>query len=158
MKKTLLSTATILSVCTMVGTTTAGDKIAVPRTVQGVEYTPDQRKGSPGTMRRDWDWTDPDDMAADGSFTMDMIQSWCGEGENQAALVIQWNDDEEPAALVFGYRWDGVATGADMVRAVVAANPRLYGLIQYTNVSSPTDPRGGYTINGFGWDVTTTEK
>ncbi len=153
MKKTLLSTVTILSVCTMVGTTIAGDKIAVPRTVQGVEYSPDQRKGSPGTMSRDWDWTDPDDMAADGSFTMDMIQSWCGEGENQAALVIQWNDDEEPAALVFGYRWDGVATGADMVRAVVAANPRLYGLIQYTNVSSPTDPRGGYTINGFGWDV-----
>lgn len=25
--------------------------------------------------------------------------------------------------------------------------------MQYTNVSSPTDPNGGYTINGIGWDV-----
>ena len=32
-------------------------------------------------------------------------------------------------------------------------NPRLYALMQYTNVSSPTDPNGGYTINGIGWDV-----
>ena len=82
-----------------------------------------------------------------------MITNWTGEGENEAALVIQWNDDREKNALVFGYRWDGMATGADMIRAVVANNPRLYGLIQYTNVSSPTDPDGGYTINGFGWDL-----
>lgn len=25
--------------------------------------------------------------------------------------------------------------------------------MQYTNVSSPTDPNGGYTLNGIGWDV-----
>ncbi|MDE7443858.1 MAG: leucine-rich repeat domain-containing protein, partial [Muribaculaceae bacterium] len=91
----------------------------------------------------------------DGKFTFDMIESWAGEGANQAALVIQWNTGKasETSALVFGYRWDGQATGSDMIRAVVSANPQLYGLIQYTNVSSPTDPNGGYTINGFGWDV-----
>lgn len=30
---------------------------------------------------------------AEGSFSFDQIQNWTGEGANQAALVIQWNDD-----------------------------------------------------------------
>lgn len=126
----------------------------VPRTVQGTDY----RSTLPEEMQKavaksDYP-DDPEDMAVpDGDFTFDMIQSWTGEGANKAALVIQWNDSKEKNALVFGYRWDGQATGADMIRAVVAANPQLYGLIQYTNVSSPTDPNGGYTINGFGWDA-----
>lgn len=122
----------------------------VPRKVQGVDYRP--RSASSGVMPL-YDWYEPDDMPApDGEFTFDMIKSWAGEGENRAALVIQWNDPSEKNALVFGYRWNGMATGADMIRSVVAANPRLYTLMQYTNVSSPTDPNGGYTINGFGWD------
>ena len=126
----------------------------VPRTVQGTDY----RSTLPENMRKavaESDYPeDPDDLAVpDGDFTFDMIESWTGEGANKAALVIQWNDSKEKNALVFGYRWDGQATGADMIRAVVAANPQLYGLIQYTNVSSPTDPNGGYTINGFGWDT-----
>ncbi|MBD5290192.1 MAG: leucine-rich repeat protein [Bacteroides sp.] len=123
----------------------------IPRTIQGVDFTPENSEKA-RVVARDYEWYEPEDMAGDGSFTFDMIQNWTGEGENRAALVIQWNDDEEEAAIVFGYRWDGVATGADMIRAVVANNPRLYALIQYTNVSSPTDPNGGYTINGFGWD------
>lgn len=129
-------------------------KKQLPPTVQGVPYQRMTEERS--TARRaasDWEWTIPDDMAADGKFTMDMIKNWTGEGSKRAALVIQWNDNDEPAALVFGYRWDGQATGADMLRAVVANNPRLYALIQYTNVSSPTDPLGGYTINGIGWDT-----
>lgn len=85
-------------------------------------------------------------------FTFDDIESWAGEGANRAALVIQWNADGETSALVFGFRWNGQATGADMLKAVVKANPRLYALMQYTNVSSPTDPNGGYTLNGIGWD------
>lgn len=128
-------------------------KKQVPRKVQGVDYTLVQDDGKLRSAS-DWEWSEPGDMPApDGEFTFDMIKSWTGTGENRAALVIQWNYDDEPTALVFGYRWDGMATGADMIRAVVAANPRLYGLIQYTNVSSPTDPLGGYTINGFGWDL-----
>lgn len=125
----------------------------VPKTVQGVDY----RSTLPSDMQKaaaQSDYPDdPDDLPVpEGDFTFDMIESWAGEGSNQAALVIQWNDSKETSALVFGYRWNGQATGADMIRAVVAANPQLYGLIQYTNVSSPTDPNGGYTINGFGWD------
>lgn len=122
-----------------------------PRTVQGVPYTPKETGAGVAAFSGYPD--DPDDLAVpESEFTFDMIESWSGEGSNRAALVIQWNDPAETNALVFGYRWDGLATGADMIRAVVASHPQLYALIQYTNVSSPTDPLGGYTINGFGWD------
>lgn len=126
----------------------------IPSTVQGIDY----RSTLPEQTRKivaagDYP-DDPDDLAfPDGKFTFDMIESWVGEGSNQAALVIQFNDGKESNAIVFGYRWDGQATGIDMLRAVVTANPQLYGLFQYTNVSSPTDPNGGYTINGIGWDA-----
>ena len=146
MKRILLSLTAIFVVMTIAART------QFPRTVQGVPYTP---KAADGKLRAasDWEWATPDDMAGDANFTFDMIKNWTGEGENKAALVIQWNYDDEPAALVFGYRWTGQATGADMLKAVVKNNPRLYALMQYTNVSSPTDPNGGYTINGIGWDV-----
>ena len=151
MKRYLLYCVAVLMLSAIIG---AGAANTAPRTVQGIPYVPRDNSGIE-LMSDDWgDFPVPDDMAApDGDFTFDMITNWTGEGENEAALVIQWNDDREKNALVFGYRWDGMATGADMIRAVVANNPRLYGLIQYTNVSSPTDPNGGYTINGFGWDL-----
>lgn len=122
----------------------AAAQLKVPQKVQGIPYTP---------KSAEYVAADPDNIAADGSFTFDMIQNWTGEGENRAALVIQWNYDSETTALVFGFRWDGQATGADMMRAVTEANPQLYSLMQYTNVSSPTDPDGGYTICGIGWDA-----
>ena len=139
MKRILLSLTAIFVVMTIAA------KTQLPRTVQGVPYTP---KAADGKLRAasDWEWATPDDMAGDANFTFDMIKNWTGEGENKAALVIQWNYDDEPAALVFGYRWTGQATGADMLKAVVKNNPRLYALMQYTNVSSPTDPNGGYTL------------
>ena len=36
------------------------------------------------------------------------------------------NYDDEPAVPVFGYRWTGQATGADMLKAVGENNPRLW--------------------------------
>ena len=133
--------------------TVAGASTFIPRTVQGIPYTPKGEASKIATASDDNPFDPGHDLSfPEGEFTFDMIESWSGEGSNRAALVIQWNDPEETNALVFGYRWDGLATGADMIRAVVADNPQLYGLIQYTNVSSPTDPLGGYTINGFGWD------
>ncbi|BBO86548.1 hypothetical protein DSCO28_71140 [Desulfosarcina ovata subsp. sediminis] len=53
------------------------------------------------------------------AFTFDDIEFWVGEGENQAALVIDWQDDSLDEALVWGYRWDGEATGEDMLMAIV---------------------------------------
>ena len=39
---------------------------------------------------------------ADGTFTMDMIENWSGEGANRAAFVVQWNAESETSALVWG--------------------------------------------------------
>ncbi len=46
------------------------------------------------------------------------IQYWVGTGSNQAAFVVQWNDSKIPDALVWGFRWDGNATGEDMLKAI----------------------------------------
>ena len=40
------------------------------------------------------------------------IQLWAGTGANEAAMVIDWNDGKSDESLVWGYRWDGSATGA----------------------------------------------
>lgn len=71
------------------------------------------------------------------------IQHWTGEGENEAALVVQFNDGTEPRAYVWGYRWDGYASGEDLVRAVARASRSLTVLIQYTGSM-------GYTLDGVG--------
>lgn len=52
---------------------------------------------------------------------LDDIQHWTGSGTNRAALVLQWNDAFSPSSLVWGYRWDGQATGLDMLRAIAGS-------------------------------------
>ncbi len=81
----------------------------------------------------------------DRSFTFSDITNWTGEGVNSAALVLQWNDERETNAIVFGYRFDGEKNGYDMARAIVEANPRLYALFCETDM--------GYVIGGMGWDI-----
>ena len=130
MKRILLSLTAIFVVMTIAART------QLPRTVQGVPYTP---KAADGKLRAasDWEWATPDDMAGDANFTFDMIKNWTGEGENKAALVIQWNYDDEPAALVFGYRWTGQATGADINRKIAGLETvLLYTLPEYGSISS----------------------
>ena len=63
--------------------------------------------------------------AADAGFTVNDIRYWIGTGSNQAVLVIDWNDGPGPRSLAWGYRWDGSATGEDMLTAIVNADPRL---------------------------------
>lgn len=95
----------------------------------------------------------------DPLFTMNDIEFWVGEGEKRAALVIEWHDDKQPDAMVWGYRFDGDKTGYDMVQAVVKADPRLSLLLgkafggldvifgmgyQFT----PTTPRAPIILDG----------
>lgn len=87
---------------------------------------------------------------ADSKCTVDFsqIQRWVGSGDNQAALVIQWNDDkDENKMLVWGYRWaDGeTKTGADMVLDIAKADPAF---TTYASNSSY-----GIYIQGFGYDL-----
>lgn len=58
--------------------------------------------------------------------TFDDIRHWTGTGPHRAALVIDWKADPSPSSLVWGFRWDGEATGMDMLLAVVAADTRLF--------------------------------
>lgn len=81
----------------------------------------------------------------DKSFTFDDIKFWVGEGENKAALVIDWYDDKGPT-LVWGYRWTGEANGLDMINAIAEADTRMVFLTHYTGSM-------GNTIAGFGYDL-----
>jgi hypothetical protein len=53
--------------------------------------------------------------------SFDDIQYWVGSGQNRAALVLQWNDGLKPVSVAWGYRWDGDATGIDMLRAIAGS-------------------------------------
>lgn len=55
------------------------------------------------------------------------IETWVGSGPNEAALVVDWNDGDEP--LAWGYRWDGDATGTDMFEAIASADNRFFGKV-----------------------------
>lgn len=123
----------------------------LPATVQGVDYRSTLASEPEGVTFAPQGDLVPARNAS--TFSFDDIQFWAGEGSNRAALVVQWNCDGEETALVFGYRWDGRASGSTLVRAIAEAHPRFYAMLQYTNVSSDLDPNGGYTINGLGWDA-----
>ncbi len=64
--------------------------------------------------------------------TFSDIKFWVGNGSNQAALVIDWNDGKSPESLIWGYRWDGTATGENMLTAIVQADPKLYATYSTT--------------------------
>lgn len=83
---------------------------------------------------------------ARADFTFDDIEYWIGTGTNEAAFVVDWNDGIEPQSLAWGYRWDGTATGEDMLIEIVTTAPDLYA-----KISSP----GGYgvALYGLGYDL-----
>lgn len=53
------------------------------------------------------------------------ITNWIGTGSNQAALIIDFNDGSSQESFAWGYRWDGTATGENMIRAIAAADSNL---------------------------------
>ncbi len=77
------------------------------------------------------------------SVSLDDIEYWVGEGSNRAGLVIDWQDGITPQSIMWGYRWDGTATGEDMLNAIVASDTRLSG-----DVSLPTTIN--YDLNNDG--------
>src|SRR5690606_17083920 len=88
------------------------------------------------------------------AVSLDDIEFWAGSGSQRAALVIDWNDGNGPESLVWGFQWDGIATGLDMLQAVVAADPRLYA--HFGEFAWGTATLGiGYDLNeSGGFDVT----
>lgn len=88
------------------------------------------------------------ELRSDTQFSFDDIQFWVGSGSNRAALVIEWHDGTQPDAMVWGYKWDGEASGHDMIVAIAKSDPRLVLLTQYTGWM-------GYTISGIGYSENT---
>lgn len=79
-------------------------------------------------------------------FNFDDIVYWVGTGTNEAAFVVQWNDAKNPDALVWGFRWNGAATGEDMVKAIAKADKRFFTLLYQGT-------QFGSAIGGLGFDV-----
>jgi hypothetical protein len=81
------------------------------------------------------------------AFSFDDIRIWAGNGPNRAALVIDWagasGDDQ---ALAWGYRFNGTATGEDMVQAILAADPHFYARLGDTGSL-------GVPLYGWGYDL-----
>ncbi len=74
------------------------------------------------------------------------VQLWAGSGTNQAALVINWTDGTSSESLLWGYRWNGTATGEQMLYAIMGIDPRLYA-----EVSGSTE--FGTALFGIGYDL-----
>jgi hypothetical protein len=86
-------------------------------------------------------------VSAQPVSSFDNIQFWTGAGGNRAAVAIDWDAfSATDAALVWGYRWDGAATGEDMLRAVLAADDRLFAKL------SEPGPLG-ISVWGVGYDA-----
>jgi hypothetical protein len=81
--------------------------------------------------------------------SLDDIQFWAGAGAHRAALVIDWQDAQAPQSLLWGFRWDGTATGLDMLQAVVSADPRLYAHLGQFGWGTAVFGLG-YDLNGNG--------
>lgn len=88
--------------------------------------------------------TIPQKKVAGEDFTFDDIQYWIGKGTNRAALTLQWNQNGEEKATVWGYRWDGKATSLKMLQDIAAADSRLYFMFSNTQY--------GTFICGIGYD------
>jgi len=84
--------------------------------------------------------------SAEAVTTFDDITFWAGAGENRAAMVLDWDDTSTTdESLVWGYRWDGTATGEEMLLTILEADPRLFAKISRLSSS-------GTSLYGLGYD------
>lgn len=82
--------------------------------------------------------------APNGTFTYSDIQYWVGTGTKQTAFVVVFNDGKTPNALVWGYRYDGNKSMADMLQEIAATDSRFYYM---SNTSFSTLGGVGYNAN-----------
>ncbi|MGH8047129.1 MAG: hypothetical protein ACREKL_07775 [Chthoniobacterales bacterium] len=73
-----------------------------------------------------------------------------GSGPNRSALVINWSDGKSNQTIAWGYSWSGATTVADMLFALVNADPRLFARIDSATQFGPGIFGIGYDTNGNG--------
>ena len=79
------------------------------------------------------------------AVTFSDIQDWIGTGSNEAGFEIDWYDGTTDYALCWGYRWNGTATGEQMLDAIVPSDPRLFAEVSGTT-------QYGTALFGLGYD------
>jgi hypothetical protein len=93
------------------------------------------------------------------AISLNDIQLWTGSGTNRAALVIEWSTPNvfsnstvsAPIAdktLAWGYRFNGSATGTQMLDAILATDPKLYVVVSETYGTFVESL--GYNLSGNG--------
>jgi hypothetical protein len=117
-------------------------------------------------MKRAWShalvWTFVGAVGTTASaLSLDELACWAGAGTNRAGLVIVWPVPADPVvcgdhrvgwrARAWGYRWNGRATVWDMVRSVLAADPRLFGVVSAGETN-------GTALLGLGFDANGNER
>ncbi len=86
-------------------------------------------------------------LAGAAVTSLDEIHYWVGAGTNRAGFVLDWNGDSSAdGALAWGFRWNGSANGEAMLRAVIAADPRLFAKL---GEHAPY----GVAVRGLGYDL-----
>jgi PEP-CTERM motif len=83
------------------------------------------------------------------SDLLSSVQNWTGSGTNEAGLVIDWYNGTTSDSLLWGYRWNGSATGEQMFDAIVAGDPRLFA-----EVSASGEWSFGTAVYGLGFAAT----
>ncbi|MCC6493644.1 MAG: hypothetical protein IT424_11565 [Pirellulales bacterium] len=85
--------------------------------------------------------------AAGPVASFDDIEHWVGVGANRAALVIDWDaSTANDASLAWGFRWDGQASGEDLLLRVVNADDRLF-------LKRSAGGSLGFSTFGIGYDA-----
>lgn len=85
------------------------------------------------------------------SFNFSDITNWVGTGTNQAAIVIDFQDGSAHPAYAWGFRWNGNASGEDLFKAVLGADPNLSSVItSYSFGDAVSSIAYNGTAAGFG--------
>lgn len=84
---------------------------------------------------------------ATAGFEQVEIEFWTGSGSQEALMVVDWLDGQQ---LAFGYRWDGDATGLDMMLAV--ADDDRFFLNWHPGFEFLALDALGYDVDGDGFD------
>jgi hypothetical protein len=96
------------------------------------------------------------------ALTLNELQVWAGTGTNRAALVIAWpapapasvcpaDTPSDGPTLAWGFRWNGTATAADLLRAVLETDRRLF-------VLTAAEQPAGTVVVGLGLDANQNER
>lgn len=127
----------------------------------GATFSCTEEDEPPRTEENDTIAQDTAIVEATDGFGFSSLRNWTGEGENEAALAIQWvapdaedlenPSDEEVLFLAWGYRWQAEEEkfGIDMLRDIASADQRLFVLVSESGLG-PIVVGLGYDGNGDG--------